>query len=142
MPDTPDALRGAAESATTKTSEGVQKAVSAAMGKAQEFTSTAAQKAGDLAAAAGKRVDDATSALGERARSAASAIRDRGPREGMLGGATGRVADSLESAGSYLQEEGLAGMAGDLAALIRRNPIGSMFVGIGIGYMLARLLRR
>lgn len=142
MADTPDALRGGLESGASKASEGVQKAASAAMGKAQEFTSAAAQKASDLAAAAGKRVDDATSALGERAKSAAHAIRDRGPQQGMLGSATGRVADSLESAGSYLQEEGLAGMAGDVAALIRRNPIGSMFVGIGIGYMLARILRR
>jgi hypothetical protein len=60
----------------------------------------------------------------------------------MLGTATGTVADSLDSAGRYLQEEGIAGMAEDITELIRRNPVPAMLVGVGIGFMLAKLLRR
>jgi len=59
----------------------------------------------------------------------------------MLGNASGMVADSLDNAGRYLQEEGIVGMAEDVTELIRRNPIPAMLVGVGIGYMLAKLFR-
>lgn len=131
MSDTTNAIRSGVEDTTAKAGDKVQSAVSSAMDKAQELASTA-----------GKRVDEATSALGERAKSAASALRERAPQEGMLGSASGAVADTLDSAGRYLQEEGIVGMAEDVAELIRRNPIPAMFVGIGIGFMLAKALRR
>jgi hypothetical protein len=131
MSDTTNAIRSGVEDAAAKAGDKVQGAVSSAMDKAQELASTA-----------GKRVDEATSALGERVKSAAGALRERAPQEGMLGSASGAVADSLDSAGRYLQEEGIVGMAEDVAELIRRNPIPAMFVGIGIGFMLAKALRR
>jgi hypothetical protein len=95
-----------------------------------------------LTGTASKRVDEATTALGERVKSAAGTIRERGPREGMLGTATGRVADSLETTGRYIQEEGVLGMVEDITELIRRNPIPAMMVGVGIGFLLAKMLRR
>jgi len=126
-----NAIRGTVENAANQASEKVQQATSSALDKAQE-----------MASSTGKRVEEATSALGGRVQSVADTLRERGPQEGMLGTATGAVADRLDSAGRYLQEEGLAGMAEDVTELIRRNPIPSMFVGIGIGFLLARLLRR
>jgi hypothetical protein len=129
MADTND-IRSTVEGAASQASESVQQATSTAMGKAQELASTAS-----------KRVDEATAALGERVRSAGSTIRERGPREGMLGTATSSVADSLEHTGRYIQEEGLGGMADDVTELIRRNPIPAMLVGIGIGYLLAKVFR-
>jgi hypothetical protein len=72
----------------------------------------------------------------------AGTLRERGPQDGMLGTASGAVADRLDTAGRYLQEEGLVGMAEDVTELIRRNPIPAMLVGIGLGFMLARLFRR
>lgn len=119
------------EGMAQQTGERVQQAASAAMDKAQEMVSGAS-----------RRVDEATAALGERVKSAAGSLRERGPQEGMLGSASGAVADRLDTAGRYLQEEGLVGMAEDVTELIRRNPIPAMFVGVGIGFMLARLLRR
>jgi ElaB/YqjD/DUF883 family membrane-anchored ribosome-binding protein len=130
MADTND-IRGTVESATTQAGEAVQQTASSAMSKAQELAGTAS-----------KRVDEATAALGERVRSAGSTLRERGPRDGMLGTATGSVADSLEQTGRYIQEEGLVGMAEDITELIRRNPIPAMLVGVGIGFMLAKLFRR
>jgi hypothetical protein len=127
MSDTTNAIRSGAEDTAAK----VQGAVSSAMDKAQEMASTA-----------GRRAEEATSALGGKVQSMASTIRERAPQEGMLGSASGAVADTLDSAGRYLQEEGLVGMAEDITELIRRNPIPAMFVGIGIGFMLARALRR
>ena len=130
MADTND-IRSSVESATTQAGEAVQQAASSATSKAQELASTAS-----------KRVDEATAALGERVRSAGSTLRERGPHDGMLGTATGTVADSLERTGRYIQEEGILGMAEDVTELIRRNPIPAVLVGVGIGFMLAKLLRR
>ena len=126
-----NAMRSSVEQAASQASEKVQQAASAAKDKAQDLVSTA-----------GRKVDEATTALGERVQSAASALRERAPQEGMLGSASGAVADRLDSAGRYLQEEGLMGMAEDVTELIRRNPIPAMFIGIGIGFMLARIFRR
>jgi len=130
MADTND-IRKSVESATTQAGEAVQQAASSAMSKAQELASTAS-----------KRVDEATAALGERVRSAAGTLREHGPHEGMLGTATGSVADSLERSGRYIQEEGILGMAEDVTELIRRNPIPAMLVGVGIGFLLAKMTRR
>ncbi len=120
----------------------VEGAASQASEKVQQATSAAVEKAQELASSASKRVDDATAALGERVKSVAGSLRERGPQEGMLGSATGAVADSLDTAGRYIQEEGLVGMAEDVTELIRRNPIPAMLVGIGLGFMLARVFRR
>jgi ElaB/YqjD/DUF883 family membrane-anchored ribosome-binding protein len=120
----------------------VGEAASQAGQAAQQGASAVVDKAQELAGNAGKRVEEATAALGERVQSVAGTLRERGPREGMLGTATGTVADSLDSAGRYLQEEGIAGMAEDITELIRRNPVPAMLVGVGIGFMLAKLLRR
>ncbi len=126
-----NAIRSSVENAAKQAGENVQQTASAAMGKAQE-----------MASSAGRKVDEAATNLGERVQSAAGALRERGPQEGMLGSATGAIADRLDSAGRYLQEEGLVGMAEDVTELIRRNPIPSMLIGIGIGFLLAKMLRR
>ncbi len=130
MPDKSQSVQSSMESAASKVSESTKQAAATAMDKAQELASTA-----------GKKAEQATSALGRRAHSAASTLRERGPHDGMLGNASGAVADSLDHAGRYLQEEGLVGMAEDVTELIRRNPIPAMLVGVGVGYMLAKLFR-
>ena len=137
MADTSD-IRSSVQSAASQAGEKVQQASD----KVQQVASAAMSKAQDLAGSASKRVDEATAAIGERVKSAASAIRDRGPSEGMLGTASSAVADSLEHTGRYIQEEGVIGMVEDVAELIRRNPIPAMLVGVGIGYLLAKVTRR
>jgi hypothetical protein len=130
MPDKSQSAQSSMESAASKAGEGTQQAAAAAMDKAHE-----------LASNAGKKMDEATSALGDRVKSVAGSLRERGPHDGMLGNASGAVADSLDNAGRYLQEEGIVGMAEDVTELIRRNPIPAMLVGVGVGYMLAKLFR-
>jgi len=55
--------------------------------------------------------------------------------------ASTKVAGALETGGRYLKEEGLSGMADDMARAIRRNPIPAVLIGIGIGFLLARSTR-
>jgi hypothetical protein len=44
--------------------------------------------------------------------------------------------------GSYLQNQGLSGAMEDLEGLIRRYPIQSLLLGVGLGYLLSRIKER
>jgi hypothetical protein len=109
--------------------------------KAKSTASAVLDKAKDVASTVGNKAEDATHAVGSGMQSLGSSLREHGPQSGVLGSAASSVAGSLESGGRYIQEEGLRGMGRDLTNLIRHNPITSMFIGIGIGYMLARITR-
>jgi uncharacterized protein YjbJ (UPF0337 family) len=62
--------------------------------------------------------------------------------QGAVSTAATAVAGGVESASSYLQEKKFEEMATDLTALIRRYPVPSLLVGVGLGYVLARLTTR
>jgi uncharacterized protein YjbJ (UPF0337 family) len=79
-----------------------------------------------------------TAAIGEKIGSLAETLRDKAPQEGAMRTAATAVADTLEGAGSYLQQKEIKDIAGDLKNLIRQYPIASLLVGIGIGYLIAR----
>ena len=103
----------------------------AAPGKAEERASTAASTA-----------SQPISAVGEKIESLAGVIRDKAPHEGTVGTAATAVAEKLDAAGSYLQTKDFDQMVGDLSGMIRRYPIPSLLIGLGIGYMLAKSTRR
>jgi hypothetical protein len=109
--------------------------------RAKDLASSAQQSASDLASAAGQRARETTSSVGSGMQSFAHTLRENLPREGMMGRASSAVADTLESSGRYIQEEGLGGMMDDLSGVIRRNPIPAVLVGIGVGFLLGRTLR-
>jgi hypothetical protein len=67
-------------------------------------------------------------------------IRDRAPYESVRG-TTNRVADTLESAGSYLEDRNIDGMLEDLTGMIRRYPVQVLLAGIALGFLLARKRR-
>ena len=62
--------------------------------------------------------------------------------QGALSTAATAVADGVGSASSYLQEKKFEEMATDLTTLIRSYPVQSLLVGVGLGYILARLSAR
>jgi len=109
--------------------------------KAKQAASTVAEKAKDVASAVGDKADTAVASVGSGMQSLAGTIRDKGPGSGVLGGATSGVASALESSGRYLEEQGLSGMADDMTHLIRRHPIPAVLIGVGLGYLLARMTR-
>jgi ElaB/YqjD/DUF883 family membrane-anchored ribosome-binding protein len=110
--------------------------------KAKDAAYAVADKAKDAACSVGHTAEGATAAVGGGMQSLAGTIRDKGPSDGMIGKATSAVADTLESGGRYLQEEGLSGIAQDITNLIRRNPFPAILIGIGVGYLLARATTR
>jgi uncharacterized protein YjbJ (UPF0337 family) len=105
----------------------------------QGGSSPARDQAAEPAAAA---VNQAASAVGEQLGSLADVLRDKAPREGTGGRVATAVADQLGAAGSYLQEKKLEHVASDVTDLIRRYPMPSLLIGLGIGYLLARSTRR
>jgi len=109
--------------------------------KAKQAASTVAEKARDVASAVGDRAEGAVSSVGSGMQSLAGTIRDKAPSGGVLGGAASGVASALDSSGRYLEEQGLSGIADDMTTLIRRHPIPAVLIGIGMGYLLARITR-
>jgi ElaB/YqjD/DUF883 family membrane-anchored ribosome-binding protein len=122
--------------------EKASETAASAADKAKSMASSAAHSASEFASSARDRADDAASSVGGGMSRMADTVRERGPHGGMLGTASSKVADSLESGVRYLQEEGLSGMVDDLAALIRKNPIPALFIGIGVGCLLGFVASR
>src|SRR5262249_16217375 len=90
--------------------------------KAQDFKETDEEKAKSLterakaaASTVGEKVEEGVAAVGGGMKSLAETVREKGPHQGAFGSATSSVAESLESGGRYLQEQGLSGMADDMS---------------------------
>ncbi|MCC6416811.1 MAG: hypothetical protein IT429_01030 [Gemmataceae bacterium] len=111
------------------------------MESAKEAASNVADRAKGMVSAAGEKADSAVSSVGRGMESLAGTIRDKAPQGGALGGAASSVAGALDSTGRYLEEQGLSGVGADVTNLIRRNPIPALLVGVGLGFLLARLTR-
>jgi hypothetical protein len=110
--------------------------------KAQEFGNTVGQKMSDAASFVGQKAEDAAQRMGAGMKSLGGTVREHAPHSGMAGSASSAVADSLERSGRYLEERGLGGICTDLTNVIRRNPIPSLLIGIGAGFLLARATSR
>jgi len=123
------------------TMEKVKDTASSLTDQAKDVASNVASQAGQMASTAKEKSESALSSVACGMQSLAGTIRENAPREGMLGSASTSVAQTLESGGRYLKEEGLEGIGQDVTELIRRNPIPALMVGIGIGFLLARVTR-
>jgi hypothetical protein len=122
-------------------SEMTQKAQDAAS-SAAETAQNVGRKAGDVDSNLGHKAEDAMSNVGSQMQSLASTIRGKAPHEGMAGSAASYLAGGLESSGRYLQQHDLGDIAQDVSHLIRRYPIQALLVGIGVGFLFARAIRR
>jgi len=136
-----DAAHTVAEKAKDVGSSVADKAKDAANSvgdKAKDMASAVVHGAEDAGSYVSQKAVDATSSVGSGLKSLGHTIRDNTPNDGMIGEASSAVANSLESTGRYLQEEGLKGIADDMTNMIRRNPIPALLVGVGVGFLIAR----
>ena len=92
----------------------------------------------EFGATAAKKANQAAPVISEKVRSLASVIRGKAPREGKMGTTATKVAGGLESASDYLQEKKFDHVGEDLRGLVRRYPLQSLLVGLGLGFLLAR----
>jgi uncharacterized protein YjbJ (UPF0337 family) len=101
-------------------------AVASMSAKARELGSTTARKA-----------NEGAPVIGEKMKSLANVIREKAPREGKIGTTATKVAGGLESASYYLQEKKFDHLGEDFRGLVRRYPLQSLLVGLGLGFLLA-----
>jgi len=116
-------------------------AVGQAVGqKASEVGQAVSQKAGEVSHAVGQKAEDATAAVGSGMQQLAGKVRDNAPHEGVMGTASRGVADAIDNAGKYVEDKNLSGMMDDMTGLIKRNPIPALLIGVGIGFLIGRVL--
>jgi ElaB/YqjD/DUF883 family membrane-anchored ribosome-binding protein len=108
--------------------------------KAGDVAQAVGQKASEVSHAVGQKAEDATSAVGHGMQNLAGQVRDNLPHEGMLGSASRGVADAMDTAGHYVEDKNLSGMMDDVTGLIKRNPIPALLIGLGVGFLLGRVL--
>ena len=125
-----------------RTANQAQSTVETVRDKAEELADDVKERATQVGSQVADRADAATTTVGERMTDAAETIRQKAPASGPLADAADTAADTLQRAGTYLQEQDLSDMRADLEGLIRRHPIEALLIGLGVGYLLARSTRR
>jgi len=141
-----------ANTTTTRTKDEGRTTMGQATEKAQDFASEAMDKAKHAASSVGSTLSSAASSAGQTADNLASSagsglknlgdtLREHTPREGMLGGASQAVADTLRDSGRYLEQEGLSGMFDDMGGLIRSHPMSAILVAFGVGFLVGMTLK-
>ena len=96
-------------------------------------------KARELGATAARKANQAAPVIGEKMKSLASVIREKAPR---LATSASKVADGLESASNYLQEKKFEHLGEDFKGLVRRYPLRSLLIGLGLGFLLVGRKRK
>lgn len=121
---------GKARDAAVSAGEMASHAASAMGGMASQAVSDVGQKADDLTASAGIGIQELADKINRNA-----------PQAGMLGTASQTVARTVKGSGQYLEDAKLSGITNDVARLIRRNPITTVLIAIGLGWFVGRKLR-
>ncbi|HYI25803.1 MAG TPA: hypothetical protein VD767_10365 [Thermomicrobiales bacterium] len=111
-------------------------------GKAEDLTRTAQEKATEAGRMAQEKADAGMDAAASGLGQAASMLRQQGEqREGTVGDAATRTADTLESASSYLQNKDTSQILDDIEAFVRQRPVESVLIAAGIGFILSKIVK-
>ena len=114
----------------------------AALGRpetARHEAATALEKAKDMGSQAVEKAKEMGSDALEKAKGYASNVSEQA---GQVASRIGNsVEQTYESSRDYVTHRGLSGMGEDVTDLIRKNPLPAVFIGLGIGFLLARALR-
>ena len=122
--DTMAAARGASEYVAGQTKNAVA-AVNDGMQSATSYLGTQAQSA--------------TDAVSGGLKATAASLRQNAPQEGQFKDAVSNVAQTFSNTAGYLDREGFEGITNDLSTMIKKNPLPSFIVGIGLGFLLSRV---
>jgi hypothetical protein len=66
---------------------------------------------------------------------------EEGEVRGRVRAAAGNVAERVRGAGRYFKETDLRGMSTDINDMVRRYPLQSLLIGLGVGYLVGRIRR-
>lgn len=109
--------------------------------KAEELAGAAKAKSAEIGSQATERVDEAISSAGQQMSNLAQTLREHAP-DGKVKEVAETAAGALERSGQYLQQADIQTVRSDLEMLIRRHPVESLLIGFGLGFVLARGMRR
>lgn len=109
--------------------------------KAKEISSNITDKASEIGDQASDKADAAMSVTGAKMETLAQTVRQNAPA-GKVGEYATTAANALERGGNYLQASDLSDVQLDIEQIIRRRPVESLLVGLGVGFLLARAMRR
>ena len=129
-----------------------------AKGQASAAKDTAKQKAGQAKDQASAKANQAKAQASEKADAGmdqaasgmdklADTIRDKadgsgdGGAMGAVSGQATTVADKLDQASGYLRDKDSDELVSDLEALVRRRPMESVAVAVGVGFILSKAFR-
>ncbi len=138
--DSGSSLTDKARDAATAVADKAKDLASSAAHTVSDTASNLGHKVGDTASNLGHKADDAVGSVGSGMKNLAGTVREKAPHEGMMGTASSKVAGALESGGQYIEEEKLSGMANDFTSMLKQNPLLTIAIGVGIGFLLAQML--
>jgi hypothetical protein len=111
-----------------------------------EKAAAAASAVGDMANRAATNLsadaDELASIAGREAQRVGEQLSRNTPHSGILGNVSQSVARTVTEGGEYMECSKLSGMRHDLAALIRRNPVPTIFIAMGLGWIASRMFRK
>ena len=106
--------------------------------KASELGHAVSDKASELGHAVSDKANAAVHSVGGKITGLADSLRENAPA--AVAPYAKRAAQRLATAGSYLEQESLREMMGDLGRVMQRHPVATMLSGVALGFVLARKL--
>lgn len=100
------------------------------------------EKAQELGSDVVDKTDEALSSVGGKITNFAGSIRESASAQGTFATVAGSIADKLESSGHYLTTHGVSEMADGVTGIVRKYPVRSLWVGVGLGVLLGAALSR
>lgn len=129
---------GKAEEMTGKAQDKASEMTGKAQDKASEITGKAEEMGGKAQEKADQGIDAAASGLGQ----AAGKLRQQGEqREGAVGDAAVKTAETFDSASQYLKGKDTTQLMNDLEDFVRQKPVESLLIAAGIGIVLSKIVR-
>lgn len=110
--------------------------------RTREVAGNVKSRATEIGSRVADRTDAAMSAAGERIENLGQSLRGHATDEGRMGKVLSRTASALEQSGLYLQESTPTDVRMDLEDVMRKRPVTTLLVGAGVGFLIARALRR
>ncbi len=106
---------------------------------AADFKSNVREKVGEVGSQVNQKADAAMTSMGEGLSSVARGVRQSGP---AISDAAARTAETIERAGNYLRDSDLKDLGRDFGQVVKQHPVPAMLAAAGVGFLLARAMRR
>lgn len=102
----------------------------------REAKKAGAKLYGSLSSSFTKGADGAIATVGEKLSNVGESIRRHAPTEGRLASAADSIAARLDTSGRYLMQHRIQDIGTELTGVVRRNPLQSVGVGLGLGVLI------